>query len=340
MHSPLDAFPSERSGQASTRGSKVPSAPVRGGGQSPAPVPPPGPVVRAARRAMAMSRTIASSLHAISAHAIGAEREARWSRRAIGAGRAIAAKGRPATVAGVSAAGTALAAGRRSATRLSAEVRQRWNAAPAWVHDDRVSVVATAAVTSVCVSLLTIWMWGAGGSSAVASIPTPSAAAMERDAGASSPDPAPRVSEPMTPQARQVEAPPRQVETPARQVGPPAQPAATPPKISRITEAASAPAPSRRSDTTPAPPSPAANSSTSSRLVITTEPDGASVTINGVGWGTTPLTIRYLPPGTKRIRVTRPGYHTEERVVSVDAGRGPAPLRITLREASETREVR
>ena len=50
-------------------------------------------------------------------------------------------------------------------------------------------------------------------------------------------------------------------------------------------------------------------------LVVITQPEGARVTINGVGWGITPLTIGHLPPGAKRIRVTKPGYRSEERVV-------------------------
>ena len=58
-----------------------------------------------------------------------------------------------------------------------------------------------------------------------------------------------------------------------------------------------------------------------SALVIATEPAGARVTVNGIGWGTTPVTIRYLPSGEKRIRVSKEGYAAEERVVTVAEGR-------------------
>ena len=58
-----------------------------------------------------------------------------------------------------------------------------------------------------------------------------------------------------------------------------------------------------------------------SALVIATEPAGARVTVNGIGWGTTPVTIRYLPSGEKRIRVSKEGYAAEERVVRVAEGR-------------------
>ena len=68
-----------------------------------------------------------------------------------------------------------------------------------------------------------------------------------------------------------------------------------------------------------------------SRIRIITQPEGASVTINGVGYGTTPLDVPYLPPGAKRIRVTKAGYESEERFFSSDVGRASS-LRITLRE--------
>jgi cytoskeletal protein RodZ len=55
-------------------------------------------------------------------------------------------------------------------------------------------------------------------------------------------------------------------------------------------------------------------------LVVTTQPAGARVTVNGIGWGIAPLTIRYLPAGDKRIRVSKDGYASEERVVRVADG--------------------
>lgn len=55
-------------------------------------------------------------------------------------------------------------------------------------------------------------------------------------------------------------------------------------------------------------------------LVITTEPAGARVTVNGIGWGLSPVAIPYLPPGDKRIRVSKEGYATEERVLRIGDG--------------------
>jgi transcriptional regulator with XRE-family HTH domain len=67
-------------------------------------------------------------------------------------------------------------------------------------------------------------------------------------------------------------------------------------------------------------------------LVVTTQPAGARVTVNGIGWGLAPVTIRYLPAGDKRIRVSKEGYATEERMVRLSEGR-LSKLDIQLRSA-------
>ena len=56
-------------------------------------------------------------------------------------------------------------------------------------------------------------------------------------------------------------------------------------------------------------------------LVVTTEPAGARVTVNGIGWGSSPVTVRHLPPGDQRIRMSKEGYATEERVLRLAEGR-------------------
>ena len=55
-------------------------------------------------------------------------------------------------------------------------------------------------------------------------------------------------------------------------------------------------------------------------LDIWTEPDGARVTVNGIGWGVAPIFIRHLEPGEQRIRVTMDGYAATERSVVLDGG--------------------
>jgi hypothetical protein len=68
-------------------------------------------------------------------------------------------------------------------------------------------------------------------------------------------------------------------------------------------------------------------------LVVNSDPQGARVTVDGIGWGTTPVTIRYLPAGDKRIRVTLDGYVTEERAVHV--GNGPVTTSLVLRSTPQ-----
>jgi cytoskeleton protein RodZ len=68
---------------------------------------------------------------------------------------------------------------------------------------------------------------------------------------------------------------------------------------------------------------PAADSPTV--LVVRTDPPGTRVTVDGIGWGETPVTLRYLTPGRKRVRLSKVGYVTVERLVQVTEGR-----RITL----------
>jgi cytoskeletal protein RodZ len=57
------------------------------------------------------------------------------------------------------------------------------------------------------------------------------------------------------------------------------------------------------------------------QLVIATQPEGARVTVDGIGWGLTPVTIRHLTEGSKRIRVTADGYAAVERVIDVQPDR-------------------
>jgi cytoskeletal protein RodZ len=64
-------------------------------------------------------------------------------------------------------------------------------------------------------------------------------------------------------------------------------------------------------------------------LVITSEPPGARVTVDGIGWGITPVTVRHLPPGTKHIRVTKDGYQGEDRQARVGGDR-PNELHIEM----------
>ena len=78
---------------------------------------------------------------------------------------------------------------------------------------------------------------------------------------------------------------------------------------------------------------PAVASTLEPQLTVISEPVGARVTVDGIGWGITPVTIRYLAPGAKRVRVTRDGYRAEERVIQLEAGGPTTTLRIPMRNA-------
>jgi len=69
---------------------------------------------------------------------------------------------------------------------------------------------------------------------------------------------------------------------------------------------------------------------TEGELQITSEPAGAQVTVNGIGWGVTPLTIRYMPFGKKLIRATKPGYVGAQRSLDFLPDRRVRSVRIEL----------
>jgi hypothetical protein len=181
-------------------------------------------------------------------------------------------------------------------------------------RDPRFSVMVTAACTSAAVSLLTLWLWmpsappaqdGNGTVSVTYELLDPERAQDGRDDDADE------------------RAPVADVMSTRGDAG--VVPRSGAARTSLESAAGQA---ERRGDDDLSP----VGTARASRLSITTQPDGASVTINGVGYGTTPLSIPYLPPGAKRIRVTKAGYETEERFYSSDSGRASA-IRITLRES-------
>jgi cytoskeletal protein RodZ len=77
----------------------------------------------------------------------------------------------------------------------------------------------------------------------------------------------------------------------------------------------------------PLPPEPPAAAGPT-ELVVTTDPPGARVTVNGIGWGEAPVTIRHLSPGPKHVRITHDGYRPAERVIQLEDG---GRRRITFR---------
>jgi len=72
-----------------------------------------------------------------------------------------------------------------------------------------------------------------------------------------------------------------------------------------------------------------------SELEIASEPEGARVTIDGVGWGVTPLTVKYLSPGTKQLRVTLEGFASQELMVRVPGKAAQTSVHVELQQNDE-----
>lgn len=69
---------------------------------------------------------------------------------------------------------------------------------------------------------------------------------------------------------------------------------------------------------------------TDAELVVTSNPPGARVTVDGIGWGVTPIRIQHLSPGVKRVRLTLDGYVGVERDVRVGDEGGTVTVAVTL----------
>ena len=95
------------------------------------------------------------------------------------------------------------------------------------------------------------------------------------------------------------------------------------------TAAPPTPATSRTADQSPVPAS-RRRARVRPGLVVTSRPAGARVTVDGIGRGVTPLTVPYLPPGEKVVRVTKDGYLARQLTVRVSDD-GSAAVRTTLR---------
>ena len=70
---------------------------------------------------------------------------------------------------------------------------------------------------------------------------------------------------------------------------------------------------------------------TAGQIRITSTPPGARVTVDGIGWGQTPLTVSQLAFGDRRIRVTQDGYASQESVVRISGDNPTRTVSVTLR---------
>lgn len=93
----------------------------------------------------------------------------------------------------------------------------------------------------------------------------------------------------------------------------------------------STPPPARNPEPAAGSRSPGAQRRVDGGLVVDSQPSGARVTVNGIGYGETPLRVGYLPFGTKRVRIIKEGFASIERTVRIDAGTPRPRLSVTLR---------
>ena len=77
-------------------------------------------------------------------------------------------------------------------------------------------------------------------------------------------------------------------------------------------------------------PPPITPAAATGQLTVISSPAGARVTVDGIGWGITPVTVAYLSPGVKVVRVTKDGYESIERQISLDGSNGAAEVQLEL----------
>lgn len=92
---------------------------------------------------------------------------------------------------------------------------------------------------------------------------------------------------------------------------------------------------SRDASSRPAPPAQPASPvpSAKGQLLVRSNPSGASVKVDGVDKGVTPLTLRDVEFGTRAIIVSRPGYTNESRTIAITAQRPSRSLDVRLAAA-------
>jgi transcriptional regulator with XRE-family HTH domain len=99
--------------------------------------------------------------------------------------------------------------------------------------------------------------------------------------------------------------------------------------VAHHADAPSATTTSGPASTQPAPANqPPAEVEASMRIV--SEPAGALVTINGIRWGHTPVTVRHLEPGEKRVRLSKDGYTSAEQRLQLTPDNPTQTVRVTL----------
>jgi hypothetical protein len=189
------------------------------------------------------------------------------------------------------------------------------SAAPAAAADSGLGRLAAAALLGVLLGVgLGYAIWGRAETGETAAMPP-------AGTGPAVPPPSPSATDTGTPQPAQADPSSARAES----VAPPAR-AAAPEPDSTAPQAQAAPA------VAAAPGPPAARAQPlSGSLLIRSTPPGAMVFVDDERKGVTPLAVRALDLGTRRVRVQRDGFDVENRQVTLTEGRPSRSLDVPLR---------
>ena len=70
-------------------------------------------------------------------------------------------------------------------------------------------------------------------------------------------------------------------------------------------------------------------------LLVVSDPPGASITVNGIGRGKTPVTIEFLAFDSYTIRVVQPGYQVSQERVTLDSQNPRKTVTVNLRPVEQ-----
>ena len=97
--------------------------------------------------------------------------------------------------------------------------------------------------------------------------------------------------------------------------------------------------PAERSPGSPGSPASPATPARPGRLLVRSTPSGASVSVDGVAKGETPLALRDLDVGTRSVTIARRGYIPETRRILITKARPARTLEVRLASASAAEPV-
>jgi cytoskeletal protein RodZ len=107
--------------------------------------------------------------------------------------------------------------------------------------------------------------------------------------------------------------------------------AAETPMVPRLTTDIALPPPSAETTAVSTSGGLAESDAVEGELRIESNPPGTRVVVNGIGRGSTPLRLRYLPAGSYTIRLVQDGYEGREVTATISADRPVRTLSVSLR---------